>query len=42
VADAAAAVPLDGAIAAFLTRVLDDLVRQVADESAIRRSLTSR
>ncbi|HET9020952.1 MAG TPA: DUF6603 domain-containing protein [Ornithinibacter sp.] len=38
-ADAAAAVPLDGAIAAFLTRVLDDLVRQVADESAIRRSL---
>src|SRR4051794_25374085 len=34
-----ASVPLDGAIAAFLTGVLDDLVALIADEGSIRSTL---
>ena len=39
VANPATAVPLDGAIAAFLTLVLDDLVAQIEDVATIRRAL---
>lgn len=38
--DAAASTPLDGAIAAFLTRVLDELVAQLSAPDVVGRALT--
>ena len=34
-------VPVEAAVAAFLSRVLDDLLEQVADEDAVRRALVA-